>query len=108
MAPIYFPEGTRAGMRAQVTCLVQEGDQPISLSWQKDGYPISPLLDLSISHLDPFASILVVKNASDQHTGNYSCVASNPVGKTTQTASLVVRGTITFLYAFIAQFFSTF
>ena len=32
-----FPVGTQAGMRAQSTCYVQQGDLPITIQWQKDG-----------------------------------------------------------------------
>lgn len=41
LAPIVFSKGTRAGLRAQATCLVQEGDTPITLAWSKDGRPIT-------------------------------------------------------------------
>lgn len=97
LASIAFPEGTRAGMRAQATCLVQEGDQPIEITWKKDGKVIVSNPFLSISNIDPYTSILVVKNASGNHTGNYTCIASNMVRESKQSASLIVRGTKEFL-----------
>nr|XP_027230100.1 Down syndrome cell adhesion molecule-like protein Dscam2 [Penaeus vannamei] len=90
LAPMVFPAGTRAGMRAQATCLVQEGDQPVSLSWTKDGQPIDPQLDVRFSQLDVFTSIIVIERATAAHSGNYTCAATNPARTATTTGPLTV------------------
>ncbi|XP_069167807.1 cell adhesion molecule Dscam2 isoform X2 [Procambarus clarkii] len=90
LARLAFPEGTRAGMRAQATCLVQEGDQPLTLAWAKDGRPLDPRLDVRTSQLDAFTSILVIDRANAAHTGNYSCAATNAARTTTTTSRLTV------------------
>ncbi|XP_037801822.1 Down syndrome cell adhesion molecule-like protein Dscam2 [Penaeus monodon] len=92
LAPMVFPAGTRAGMRAQATCLVQEGDQPVSLSWTKDGQPIDPQLDVRFSQLDVFTSIIVIERATAAHSGNYTCAATNPARTATTTGPLTVSG----------------
>ncbi|KAF2367695.1 Immunoglobulin-like domain, partial [Trinorchestia longiramus] len=38
LGPLVFPSGTRAGMRAQSSCFVQEGDLPMEIHWEKDGH----------------------------------------------------------------------
>nr|XP_053626185.1 cell adhesion molecule Dscam2-like [Cherax quadricarinatus] len=90
LAPFSFAVGTRAGMRAQATCLAQEGDQPLAHAWLKDGHPLDPNLDVRTSQLDAFTSILVIDRATAAHTGNYTCAATNAARTTTITARLTV------------------
>ncbi|KAK4288092.1 hypothetical protein Pmani_038864, partial [Petrolisthes manimaculis] len=90
LARVTFPEATRAGMRAQASCLVQEGDRPLTFTWHKDGRPLDPRLDVRISQLNPFTSILVIESADAVHTGNYTCAANNAALTTTSTARLTV------------------
>ncbi|XP_071541356.1 cell adhesion molecule Dscam2-like [Panulirus ornatus] len=90
VARLAFSEETRSGMRAQATCLVQEGDQPLTLSWQKDGRPLDPRLDVRTSELDAFTSILVIDEATAEHTGNYTCLATNAARTFSTTARLTV------------------
>ncbi|KAK7082481.1 hypothetical protein SK128_000210 [Halocaridina rubra] len=85
-----FPIGTRAGMRAQATCLVQEGDQPLTFAWQKDGKPLDGLRNVRPSQLDAFTSILVIELASADHSGNYTCAATNPAQTSYANAQLTV------------------
>ena len=79
-------------MRTQAACFVQEGDQPIRLKWEKDGQPLEPLSDIRINQMDPFTSMLILEKVSAEHTGNYSCLATNSVRTAKTSASLTVRG----------------
>ncbi|XP_047735527.1 Down syndrome cell adhesion molecule-like protein Dscam2 [Hyalella azteca] len=90
LAPIVFSKGTRSGMRAQATCLVQEGDTPITIRWLKDGLLLDPSIspDLEISQLNEFTSVLVIAIAKAHHSGNYTCSASN-AGHTTQSSAIL-------------------
>ncbi|XP_066948108.1 cell adhesion molecule Dscam2-like isoform X4 [Macrobrachium rosenbergii] len=90
LANMAFPVGTRAGMRAQATCLMQEGDQPLTFAWQKDGRPLDGIRDVRTSQLDAFTSILVIERASAEHSGNYTCAATNPARTSTVDAQLTV------------------
>lgn len=87
-----FPEETRAGMRAQATCFVQEGDRPLTLVWWKDGRPLDPRLEARVSSIDTFTSILVIDRASAAHTGNYTCLVTNAASTVTTSARLTVSG----------------
>lgn len=79
-------------MRAQATCFVQEGDQPLTLVWWKDGRPLDPRLDVRVSSLNAYTSILVIDRASAAHTGNYTCVVTNDASTATTSARLTVSG----------------
>ncbi|XP_071517137.1 cell adhesion molecule Dscam2-like [Panulirus ornatus] len=90
LAPLNFPVETRAGMQVRATCLVQEGDQPLTHAWQKDGHPLDPGLDVRTSQLDAFTSILVIDRATAAHSGNYTCAATNAARTSTTNALLTV------------------
>lgn len=79
-------------MRAQASCFVQEGDQPLTLTWRKDGRPLDPRLEVRVSTIDPYTSILVIDRAAAAHTGNYSCVVANAARTATTSARLTVSG----------------
>ncbi|CAL4091055.1 unnamed protein product, partial [Meganyctiphanes norvegica] len=78
------------GMRTIVTCLIRSGDQPITMSWQKDGQPMNLTPGVNIKQIDTFTSMLTIDSARDEHTGNYTCLAANSARTTTFTARLSV------------------
>ena len=47
---------------------------------------------VQITAIDEFSSLLTISSLEDQHTGNYTCVATNPAGHAQYTASLTVKG----------------
>lgn len=47
---------------------------------------------VQITTIDAFSSLLTISSLGDQHTGNYTCVATNPAGHAQYTASLTVKG----------------
>ena len=95
LAQLVFPSKTRSGMRVQATCLVQEGDQPFSFMWKKDGNQLRTGNDFRISQLDVFTSILVIEKASADHSGNYTCEVTNPATTSVTSSALNVRGDYT-------------
>ena len=87
-----FPDGTRAGMRTQVTCFVQEGDLPIEIYWEKNGLKLEPSANIRITNVDDHTTILVIDSAYSQHSGNYTCVARNAAKTVSSSALLSVHG----------------
>lgn len=79
-------------MQIRATCLVQEGDQPVRYAWTKDGRPLDARLGVRTSQLDAFTSILVIERAAAEHSGNYTCTASNAAASSSTTARLTVNG----------------
>ena len=82
-----------AGSRARLICGLRRGDLPVLFQWLKDGRHLSPQTG-QIADLDAFSSLLTISRLADGHTGNYTCLATNPAGKDSYTTSLTVRGTI--------------
>lgn len=80
------------GDRASITCSVIKGDTPLNVKWLKNGVLIDPSQRISITQVDQYNSILVIEHLSASHSGNYSCVVSNPAAEVESTQALLVNG----------------
>ncbi|KFB50862.1 AGAP004902-PA-like protein [Anopheles sinensis] len=90
--PFAFQDGLAEGMRTRTVCGVSKGDPPLTLKWLKDGDPLlSTLLGANVSTLDQYSSLLNIPSLSAAHSGDYTCVASNPAAEVKFTASLQVK-----------------
>lgn len=67
------------------------GDQPVFITWQKDGQPIPASLSVTIDNID-FTSSLRISNLSLLHNGNYTCIARNQAAIVEHQSQLIVRG----------------
>lgn len=105
LAPIIFTGGTRAGQRAQAICSLDEGDQPITMQWLKDGIQLLESdNNLHISKVNDFTSMLVINRTVEEHSGNYTCSASNSARTATTSTRLSISGMIyTYSHKNIAQ-----
>ena len=92
ITPMIFPNETKAGMRAQTSCFVQEGDPPLRITWLKNEVALEREDNIRITQLDTQTSMLVIDPTEERHTGNYTCVATNDAKTTKSTASLFVSG----------------
>lgn len=70
------------------------GDSPLTLRWLKDGEPLPPILGANITSLDQYSSLLSIPSLSAKHSGDYTCVATNPAAETKFNASLQVKGIV--------------
>lgn len=82
------------GERASLTCTVIKGDLPLTIAWNKDGHPFKSKLHSTITQVDQFNSILVIDSVTPHHSGNYSCVARNPVAEEIIVQHLMVNGNL--------------
>lgn len=89
----------------RATCLMQEGDQPVKYSWYKDGRPLDPSLKVRTSLLDSFTSIMLIDRVSAEHSGNYTCAATNAATTSTTSAMLTVRGNVLLLLSALILYF---
>jgi Down syndrome cell adhesion molecule-like protein 1 len=80
------------GDRASITCSVIKGDTPLNVKWLKNGVTIDPSQRISVTNVDQYNSILVIEHLSASHSGNYSCVVSNPAAEVESTQALLVNG----------------
>lgn len=76
----------------QVTCLVSEGDLPITIDWSSNGKILKDSPEVSTGKLGKRSSFLTIESVSYANAGNYSCNARNAAGISVYTAELQVNG----------------
>ncbi|XP_014291200.1 cell adhesion molecule Dscam2 isoform X4 [Halyomorpha halys] len=87
-----FPEGGVAeGSRTRIVCGVSRGDPPLSITWLKDNSPLPPHLAINLTKLDMYSSLLSIPSLDSSHTGEYTCVASNPAAEARYSSKLQVK-----------------
>uniref|UniRef100_T1JCP4 Down syndrome cell adhesion molecule-like protein Dscam2 n=1 Tax=Strigamia maritima TaxID=126957 RepID=T1JCP4_STRMM len=89
---ISFParHGLQVGSRTRLQCVVTEGDLPITITWLKDGRPLTRGLGVSIRKDDDFSSVVTFSSITIDHHGNYTCIASNKVASVNRTTEIYV------------------
>lgn len=91
--PFSFQDGLSEGMRTRTVCGVSQGDPPLTITWLKDGGILPPHLGANYTTLDAYSSLLSIPSLTSSHSGDYTCVASNPAAELRYTAKLQVKGT---------------
>ena len=80
------------GAFAQVSCIVTQGDQPLTISWSFHGSNITSDLGITTMPTGPMGSLLMIPSVGHKHRGSYTCKAVNAAGVRTQTVELKVNG----------------
>ncbi|XP_076265870.1 Down syndrome cell adhesion molecule 1 isoform X4 [Rhynchophorus ferrugineus] len=83
--PIYL------GHTTQVTCLVSEGDTPLSITWIFNGAPLGLSTNVNTMKVGQKASMLLIDAVSEDNAGNYTCHVSNAAGVAEHSATLNVH-----------------
>jgi hypothetical protein len=84
------------GAFGQVSCIVAEGDEPLSISWSFHGSDITTDLGIITSQVGTRMTMLIIHSVGHRHRGNYTCIAQNPAGMVSQTVELKVNGKFIF------------
>ena len=93
IVPFSFGDGTvNEGDIAQLTCLVNRGDEPLTITWFLKGDVVSSEPSITTNMFGTRASLLMISNVGYRHTGIYTCKATNSAGSQTISASLKVNG----------------
>ncbi|XP_022240087.1 Down syndrome cell adhesion molecule-like protein Dscam2 [Limulus polyphemus] len=92
--PFFFNPDLTAGQRMTVVCVVSAGDLPIMIHWLKDSRRLPLNLQASINMANEYTSLLSFSAIRKDHSGDYTCVASNPAASDNFTASMDVKGNI--------------
>lgn len=85
-------------------CHIPKGDMPLTLEWSFRGHLLKKYDTVRITKVGDRSSILAIPAATEKHSGNYTCTASNTVASTNHTAILNVQGTLVNLFATIIVF----
>ena len=80
------------GNSATLTCSIQRGDAPISITWSLKGDIVSSDPTMKTTMIGDKLSFLVNGEVGYRHSGMYTCRASNPAGSVTYSTELKVNG----------------
>lgn len=91
--PFDFGEiAVNSGDMATVQCAVPKGDFPIRFSWTHNGNNIDLRDGILISKINKRITTLSIESVTAENGGNYTCIAENPAGASSYTATLNVNG----------------
>ena len=80
------------GQEAALTCRASKGDTPMELSWTFDGRPVAGDAGVQVFSVGRRTSVLSIQSVEADHSGLYTCTASNAVGEAQHSARLTVKG----------------
>ena len=80
------------GAFAQVSCIVAEGDEPLTISWSFHGSNITTDLGIVTSQVGNRITMLIIPSLGHKHSGKYTCIAQNTAGIVSRTVELKVNG----------------
>lgn len=91
-----FRENMSEGMRTRVVCGVYEGDQPLTLTWLREGQPLqlTGQPGTQVMDIDHFSSVLTLGPLTQELSGRYACRAANGAAVVQASAELVVNGKV--------------
>ena len=93
MLPLSFgADVMNEGAFAQLSCIVTEGDEPLTISWSIHGSNITSDLGILTTPIGSRGSMLIISRVEHQHRGEYTCIATNIAGSRSQAATLRVNG----------------
>lgn len=87
-----------SGDMATANCAVTKGDFPIEIVWLFNGKPIDSSHSLTVGYMNKRISTISIESVSAEHAGEYTCIAKNPAGTVSYSATLNVNGTTIFLF----------
>ena len=88
----FSKEAMDEGDFAQLSCIVNSGDEPLTLTWAFHGDQVGPETGITTTNLGPRMSILIINSVGHRHQGKYTCTAKNDAGTAVRTTELNVNG----------------
>lgn len=87
-------EPANSGDLTSMTCSINKGDLPITLTWLHNNASIKSSEGISINQINKKISTLSIESIEAKHAGLYICVAKNLAGTASHSAYLNVNGTL--------------
>ncbi|CAG9840567.1 unnamed protein product [Diabrotica balteata] len=84
-------ESVNSGDVASLQCTVFKGDLPINITWFHNSKRIEYGDGIVISQVSKKVSSLTIDDVREAHSGNYTCVAQNRAGSSTESTELHIN-----------------
>ncbi|XP_075526205.1 cell adhesion molecule Dscam2-like [Dermacentor variabilis] len=89
--PISLADNIALGEKILLTCAVTRGTAPFDIRWTHEGRPVTNTKNKYAAPLTGSIATLTIERVAAEDVGNYTCSASNDVGRDTVTATLMVE-----------------
>lgn len=76
-----------------MVCTAHKGDHPVYIDWFLNGKPIEEISGVSLIDLGKQGSVLTIPSVGAEHSGKYTCKATNWAGSAYYASQLSVNGT---------------
>lgn len=106
IVPFEVDDDINFGDSVQMNCHVSKGDMPIKIHWLHNGLPPFSNTGITVQKLGQRSSVLTISNVKAEHSGNFTCMASNIAGTANFTLAVHVKG-ITFILPYMTASLST-
>lgn len=74
-------------------CYISSGDMPLNFTWELNNRPVLEINGITVGSFGKKTSVLTIDSLSEDHAGNYTCLAANRAGVSAYSAELTVMGT---------------
>lgn len=91
--PFDFDGEANTGDSTQLTCYVSKGDTPLNISWSHNGKDIDFESGVTTTLIGSRTNLLTINSVNSDHSGVYTCTASNRGGSAQHSAELLINGT---------------
>ncbi|KAJ8918532.1 hypothetical protein NQ315_013036, partial [Exocentrus adspersus] len=91
ITPFSFEGEVNRGDSVQITCYINKGDVPVSISWMLNGETVTKYAGINVGLFGKKSSVLSIDSIDQHHAGNYTCIASNVAGISSYSSQLIVR-----------------
>lgn len=91
IAPFDFDGPMLAGESVQLNCYVTKADRPLIIQWHFNGSDVNNF-GISTSMFNDRTNILAIDAVGPEHSGVYTCIATNKAGSSKYSAILLVNG----------------
>lgn len=80
-----------AGESVQLNCYVTKADRPLIIKWHFNGSDVTNF-EINTNMFGDRANILAIDAVGPEHSGIYTCIATNKAGSSNYSAILLVNG----------------
>lgn len=101
ITPIDITGSINAGDSVTLYCTVNKGDNPIFVEWFLDGQPVRFVGGVTVNGVGKKVSVLSIDAVRAEHSGKYTCKATNWAGSAFYTTALSINGLPCFSFYFL-------
>lgn len=90
--PFTYEDVVNVGDSLDLFCQISKGDKPISIKWSFEGFHDNRGVQIKTKRISDKTSLLTISVASADHSGRYTCTASNMAATVSFSTNITVNG----------------